>query len=179
MPVIRTYKCNDCGDLFEVMLDSGNDGDPDCPYCARVMEWRPGMFSVKTNKSRALDITQSIIEEDYGLTDLKDSLREGDIAAKEPAPRSRDERDAIERVKHEAEQAMKDATKLSPEAQRFWNAGGQMGNLNVKSVIQNAKGTVPADRNPMNIISKGGKNGMLPVNYRLLTETGRMITIRK
>src|SRR5258707_8167239 len=85
MPVIRTYECTDCFTVFECMLDSGSDPDPECPQCSRVLEWRPGMFSVKTNKSRAIDVTQEIMETDYGLTNFKEAPREGDVSAIMPS----------------------------------------------------------------------------------------------
>lgn len=180
--IIRTYRCNDCGDAFEVTLDSGDAGDPDCPYCAQVLQWQPTSFSIKTNRSRALDITQEIVEQDYGLSDMKDGLREGDIAAKTPI-RSRAEREAIEKLENDARQLAQNANNLSPAAQNFFGGGQKTGlnpmNLDVKSVLQNAKGSVPADRNPMDMLAKAGRKGELPVNYRLLTEHGRTITVRK
>src|SRR6266568_3768819 len=100
--IIRSYLCNDCGDKFEITFDNGDEPDPVCPYCRdMVLQWQPGMFSIKTGKSRAMDATQDILERDYGLTDFNDNLREGDVAAK-TLVRSREEREAIEKVEADA-----------------------------------------------------------------------------
>ena len=95
--IIRTYRCNDCQELFEVTCES-SDGDPDCPFCARELVWQPKSFAITTTKSKAVDVTQQIMEEDYGLTDFNDNMREGDIAAKTPV-RPRAEREAIEQAR--------------------------------------------------------------------------------
>lgn len=185
MPVIRTYKCNDCSKLFEVVLESGNDGDPPCPFCDQVLAWQPGMFSIKTNKSRALDLTQQIVEEDYGLTDMRDNLREGDVAAKTPVKTAvdREQDDALQR---DLRELAANPERMHPAARTFFGgppgalgvpAGG--GQISVQSVIQNAKGAVPADRNPMALLSQAGKQGQLPINYKLLTEHGQQLNVRK
>lgn len=115
--IIRTYRCEDCGDTFDVTCES-NDGDPDCPFCSKVLAWQPERFSIGTNKSRALDVTQQIIEQDYGLSDLNDNLREGDIAAKGPAPLTTSQVEAENRAMAEA------AQQLDPKVKQFWGGGG-------------------------------------------------------
>lgn len=127
MPVIRTYECLDCLTVFEVTLDSGNDGDPDCPNCNRVLEWRPGMFSIATNKSKAMNVTQQIMEEDYGLTNWKDGNREGDVAAIIPSE-TRAQRDARERATAAVDMELAKAKPALNDAQAeaikgFWGAG--------------------------------------------------------
>jgi hypothetical protein len=182
MPVIRTYNCNDCNQLFEVVLESGNDGDPPCPYCDKVLDWKPGMFAIKTNKSRALDITQQIVEEDYGLTNLKDNLREGDVAAMTP-PKTAVDREQDDALQRDLRDLAANPDRLSPAARNFFGGGAggpfQGQNLSVQSVIQNAKGSVPADRNPMALLAEAGKKGELPLNYKLLTDQGQQITVRR
>jgi hypothetical protein len=101
--IIRTYRCNDCLEVFEVSLESGSDGDPDCPYCAKELVWQPHAFSIRTNKSRAVDYTQKVLEEDYGLTDWKDNNKEGDVAFKAPVETTAD-REAKEKMSREIQE---------------------------------------------------------------------------
>src|SRR5215468_8962151 len=94
--IIRTYACEDCGWQFEVHCESSSDPDPECPQCAKVLEWVPVRLNIGTVKSKALDVTQKIIEEDFGLSDLNDRNREGDVAYKAAPPVQTAEREAIE-----------------------------------------------------------------------------------
>src|SRR5262245_10376379 len=92
----RTYACDDCETQFEVDCESGNDGDPDCPNCSKVLQWVPARVNIGTVKGKAIDVTQKIIEEDFGLTNLNDNNREGDVAYKAAAPMQTAERENIE-----------------------------------------------------------------------------------
>jgi len=102
--IIRTYMCKDCEQEFEVTCES-NDGDPDCPNCARVLDWQPGMFAITGNKAKAVDITQKILEQDYGLSNFKDNNREGDVGVITPPEASTSEREKVLRTLSEAAQA--------------------------------------------------------------------------
>jgi len=95
--IIRTYACDDCGENFEVECESGDTGDPDCPNCTKVLQWIPARFNIGTHKGKAIDVTQKIIEEDFGLTNLNDNNREGDVAYRPTPVMQTDERDEIER----------------------------------------------------------------------------------
>jgi len=122
--IIRTYECLDCLTTFEVTCESSDAGDPDCPNCNRVLEWRPGMFSIATNKSKAMNVAQQILEEDYGLNNFKDNSREGDIAAIIPsettAQREQRER-ATAAVEMEMAKTKPQITDAQAEAVRaFW-----------------------------------------------------------
>ena len=102
--IIRTYSCADCEQEFEVTCES-SDGDPDCPTCSQVLEWRPGGFNIIGNKGKAVDLTQKILEEDYGLTNFKDNTREGDVHGIVAPPAGTAEREAGIRQMSEAAQA--------------------------------------------------------------------------
>src|SRR6516162_5916553 len=99
--IYRTYQCIDCNYIFEIECESSSTEDPPCPECDKVLDWVPGMFSIKTERSRAVDYTQKVIEEDYGLTDLKDNNREGDVAFKPPPPMHTHERETVEQAVRE------------------------------------------------------------------------------
>src|SRR5215470_17509578 len=94
--VIRTYLCEECNTQFEVACESGSDGDPDCPNCAVVLQWVPSRMNIGTVKSKAIDYTQKMVEQDYGLSNMNDGNREGDVAYKAPAPMQTNERETIE-----------------------------------------------------------------------------------
>jgi len=60
-----------------------DDPDPPCPNpdCDKVLEWRPQSFAIGgSHAGKAVDLTQSIMEQDYGLTNFKDNARTGDTA---------------------------------------------------------------------------------------------------
>ena len=179
MPIIRTYKCDVCDHVFEVTCES-NDDDPFCPSCDRVLDWVPGMFSVKTNRSRALDLTQNIIEGDYELSDLKDNLREGDVAAKGPPPAQGEERAWREQIENDNRALAASVSNISPQAKQFFSGAGGAQQANVgAAAFADAKAHRAENAYAMDLFSQGGRRGEHTMNYRLLTEHGRTITVRK
>jgi hypothetical protein len=97
MALVRTYECPDCGARFDKLHFSRDEPPPDCPGCvakaavpppaaadASAPKQRPrhvpGGFSIGGNASKAGDIAQDILEKDYGMTDIRDRQREGDIS---------------------------------------------------------------------------------------------------
>jgi DNA-directed RNA polymerase subunit RPC12/RpoP len=174
--IIRTYRCNECSEVFEVTCESA-DGDPDCPYCTKEMVWQPTRFAIGTTKGKAVDMTQRILENDYGLTDFKDNLREGDVAAKEPV-RPKDEREAIAAVEEQARQmtATPDALRGKPGA--FWAGGSGGAPVNVAAAaLADAKAS-KGQHVGMEMFNEAAKRGHLPTHYRLVDEHGRQITRR-
>ncbi len=86
MAVVRHYEC-DCGCKFEKFHFEKPIELPECPACSILT--RPGAqvpagFSIGSSKSKAMDLTQKIVEEDYGMSNMKDNLRVGDVAAMTP-----------------------------------------------------------------------------------------------
>lgn len=72
MPVIREYRCNDCGALFESMSQ-----DPECPTCSgaepeRVFLTPPG---IKSPQTAFKDETVKGLAADFGLSNM--SNRDG------------------------------------------------------------------------------------------------------
>ena len=70
MPVIREYRCNDCGQLFESMSQ-----DPECPTCSaeepeRVFLTPPGIKSPQTARSDAIvrDLAAA-----HGMSDMSNA----------------------------------------------------------------------------------------------------------
>jgi len=177
--IIRTYRCNDCGDTFDVTCESA-DGDPDCPFCAKVLQWQPERFSIGTNRSRALDLTQNIIENDYQLSDLKDNLREGDVAAKGPPPAQGEERAWRERIEQDNRDLAASVNNMVPQAREFFSGAGGPRQVNVAAAaFSDAKANRKENQRAMDLFASGGRKGEHTMNYRLLTEHGRTITVRK
>jgi hypothetical protein len=85
MPVTRRYECDECAYQWTFLHLNRDEPYPDCPQCAEsAARSMPTLFAITTNKAKAIDMAQKIAEEDYGMTDMNDNLREGDIAVKAP-----------------------------------------------------------------------------------------------
>jgi hypothetical protein len=174
MPVIRTFGCDDCGLTFEV-TQGMDDPHPECPRCCQVLEWRPTSFAIVGNKSRAIDVTQKIMEQDYGYSNFNDNMREGDVAAKPAAAATGAQIDAeIRQVAQYAAQTTGAPPLTNTQAEMakaFW-AGGQtpLQNVPAAEMLNNAKASTALanaeGRNPMNLLHKAGKKGQLrtPIN---------------
>lgn len=85
MPVTRTYLCDDCGLEFRKFHMSRDEPAPDCPRCDEATRQIPGGFNITTHKAKAVDYAYKVAEEDYGLTNMRDNLREGDTIVKGPS----------------------------------------------------------------------------------------------
>ena len=176
--IVRTYRCDDCGEVFDVTCES-NDGDPDCPQCSKVLQWQPQRFAIGgSNIGKAADVTQRVLEADYGLTNFSDNLREGDVAAKTPA-RSREEREAMERVERDAAELAATPAKLVPQVQQFWS-GSHPAQVNVAAAaLADAKANAKQNSRNMDLLMSAGKRGEAALDYRFLTDTGRTIKVRR
>ena len=85
MPVTRTYLCDDCGYRFTQFHMNRDEPAPECPACYAATHSIPGGFNITTHKAKAVDLAQKIAEEDYGMTNMRDNSREGDVAALPPS----------------------------------------------------------------------------------------------
>ena len=148
--IIRTYRCDDCQQVFEVTLDSGNDGDPDCPSCTKVLDWVPTRFATTTVKTKAVKVAQDILEQDYGLTNWKDGNREGDVAAIMPAPtrQQTEEQAKIAReVQQMAEQARLPPASMKDAPQGVWGNSGRPANpMMMSTLLASAKASMSDPR---------------------------------
>ena len=96
MKLQRKYRCLDCGHrwvkTFTVDPSSPEIVDPPCPQCEHQPAPTPARIaapSIKTNKSRAVDIAWDIAQQDHGLTNMRDNMCEGDVGYIEPPQPSR------------------------------------------------------------------------------------------
>jgi hypothetical protein len=80
MPVLFDYECGDCGARFEHLKMNREEPDPECQACLVIARKMPPRVNIGTNRGRAVDIAQAEVEA-QGFTNMKDNLREGDVAA--------------------------------------------------------------------------------------------------
>lgn len=102
--IIRTYRCNDCSEVFDVSFENGDMPEPECPFCKIELQWMPRSFNISTNKGKAVDIAQKSIEADFGLTNFNDHTKEGETVAMGPRPETTSETDQTMQALHEIAQ---------------------------------------------------------------------------
>lgn len=175
--ITRSYECIDCNTLFEADHASGDEPFPDCPVCSKVLEWRPKPFAITGIKSKAIDITQEILETDYQLSNIKDNNREGDVAAIMPTETTQ-QREARMRIESEVKELaaqVKGAPENNAQAaavSAFW--GGPAGQaatpntLMAQTLIASAKTGPQSGVDAMAGLHRMGKAGQLPNNFRIV-----------
>ena len=94
MKVARNYICNGCSKKWRVVFNERPSNDkPVCPECG-LGKIETSTFDPSAGKapayggsmmSKAVDETYKMAERDYGMTDMRDNLRQGDIAMKIPS----------------------------------------------------------------------------------------------
>lgn len=86
MSIVRTYLCDSCGTKFDKLHFDRNELPPECPGCAAIEARQvPAGFSIGGgNASRAGDLAYDVLEKDYGFSDMKDRVHEGEIGVKTP-----------------------------------------------------------------------------------------------
>lgn len=174
--IYRTYACGDCDTVFEVACES-KDGDPPCPVCSKVLEWRPTRIAIGgSTEGKAVKIAQDIMENDYGLSNYKDNNKEGDVGYIDPTRKTASEQDAV--MQRESEAGREVLTRLAhvaPEHQKsvdnFFGAQtvrvGQ-NSIPASQMIAAGKMGPAAGVNPMELLHKAGREGKLPTNFRMI-----------
>lgn len=81
MPIVRTYICEDCNHLIEVVLsqDEWDAPAPWCPQCAERnmrQEFKAPAIG-GSHRARAVALAEEIAEQDYGVADMKIEGKEG------------------------------------------------------------------------------------------------------
>jgi hypothetical protein len=122
----RTYGCNECNLEWTVTHDSSDEPYPPCPVCTIKATWRPKPLRIKTNRSRAMDVAQSVAE-GMGLSNMKDNTREGESVYMAPSAPTTTENEA---VMHQTVDAMRQlanrsAGTISKPMADFLSATGQ------------------------------------------------------
>ena len=132
MAIVRTYLCESCGTKFDKLHFDRSEPAPECPGCQALdSKQAPSGFAIGgSNTSRAVDLTQSILEKDYGLSNFKDNLRAGETAAPTLAP------------------------SLQPVAQKFWKPSGDI----IAAARQGAAISKAEGKNPLTMIQRVSKS---------------------
>jgi hypothetical protein len=174
--ITRTYQCLDCHTMFEVDHDRADEPEPPCPACDVTLQWVPKSFNIGTNKGKALDMTQRILEEDYQVPNFRDNMREGDTAAI-AEPEVKEMKEAKERLRDEVRaEANKMDEQNNPEVQRslkIFFGGGDSGmfQANLPAALSGAKtgpGAFTPESNPIARLHRAGQQGYLPNNMRIV-----------
>lgn len=80
--IIREYRCPDCGEVFEHFHASYDDPPLEThALCKARLEKLPSVFRTRGTALKAANAMYRIAEEDMGVTNMKDNLREGEVAA--------------------------------------------------------------------------------------------------
>lgn len=119
MPVTRTYLCNDCKEQFEVTC-APNDGDPDCPHCAVVLQWKPVRFAIGGSTiGKAAKVAQDIMEKDYSMSNIKDAKYEGETAYVTPTTTTAQN----DQLSQQMSEVVQQRPQMLPAAKEFFKAG--------------------------------------------------------
>ena len=130
MAIVRTYKCGDCGAQFEHFHASRDEPAPECPGCKALESQKvPSGFTIGGgNAAKAGDIAQDILEKEFGMSDIRDRQREGDIATITPPH-------------------------LRPAVDNMWKAGGDV----IAAAKAGAAAAAKEGRNPLGLMQKASK----------------------
>lgn len=199
----RYYVCDLCDHKFSIMCSKG-DPDPECPKCnlvadidetterelgeARIRKMvdegrAPGVLGVK---SKAIDYVQSMAENDYGLTDMRDNTRPGEANFKPESPLSNV--DATERAR-EVMQVIAQQPALTPVSphihaisgaadprETYWGGSGSLQGAagppggapaNIAASAPAASVTRAEGNDPVAKLHAAGQQGLLGNNYEV------------
>lgn len=93
----RTYQCDDCGYRIECRVVTGDEAAPDCPKCETITRKEITSPHIQNGALvKAVGIAEDMMRNDYGMTNMRDNLRPGDVAAMAPAPMQTAERNVIQ-----------------------------------------------------------------------------------
>lgn len=190
----RKYRCDVCEHIFEARHESPDEPPPDCPACVQLGQavgqplYIPPMPGIGTTKGKAIDLAQQMAEEDYGLTDMNDNQRAGDIAFKGPAPMQTAESDQL--IHTMAQYAAQTGAAPLPEgprapdgtrqvlvdpalqAQNYWqgNAGGSAeGTVGQGAAAKAASDAAKAQGiDPVGILEAGRQSGNMPLRLNVM-----------
>lgn len=154
----RTYQCEECEQFFTVECNS-DDPDPKCPNpaCDQVLEWRPQGFAIGGSvESKAVDYTQKVMEQDYGLSNFKDNVQAGETGI----VRRQETKVETEMVEREMREQFAAIAADPQKTAQFWGASGgtptTMGSATGQSMIQMAK-VGPQGPDPMAMLHSRAK----------------------
>jgi DNA-directed RNA polymerase subunit RPC12/RpoP len=143
MAIYGTYACDDCNVEFKGWRESEGPY-PDCPHCGTKGGWAPQAPNIIGVKAKAIDIAQKVAEETFGLTDMNDNNRPGDIVVKSPSPIQTAESEAITREYMAMTNAPPEiAPHLQGYVKSFFGAA-EAGNMPSANPMAQIQGAAPA-----------------------------------
>ena len=164
------YQCTECKYEWRVVHESSDDPVPDCPQCLEAATYMPPMPGLLTSKSAAIDFAQKVAEEDFGLTNMRDNQREGDVAAMGPTPETRQAADdMVRQMKQMAEQTAAQGAQVANAIQTagagdgFWKQNPTQNVADASggaAAVQRAEGTDPVG------LLEAGKSRGITTNMR-------------
>lgn len=183
----RRYQCDVCEHIFEDRVSSADAPLPDCPKCPKPvaaaspsaplpgtgLTWKAPMPALLTTKAKAIDYTQKMAEEVYGLTDMNDNQRAGDIAYKPPAPMHTAEIEKLTREMAEAGMAL-NAIPLEhrEKAANYWQGGAGAAaetTIATEAIYKPAAAAARAQGvEPIAILEEGRKTGSMPMRMEVV-----------
>lgn len=155
MAKARHYQCKkeDCGHKWWQEYQGGDASNQVfCPLCG---DHKGKMHPVAVNTcqtgkfGKAAGVMQDMLEKDYGMTNLKDNLREGDVAAVVDNP--------VSKASNEMGGMFAPAPSGAPSAPGGMNAQALLAGAKAYTAQSNAEG-----RNPMNMFHQAAKKGYVP-----------------
>jgi len=177
MAIYGTYHCDECDRQFKGWRES--DGPyPDCPTCNFGGSWAPQAPTIRGPEARArakaIDMAQDIAEKDYGMTDINDNQRAGDIAAVAPTQIQTAEADAITREVMAASNAPPAvAEHLKGWVQNYFGATMPTGQGPTMDTLAQIQGAAPAAAearaagvDPVGLLSQAKGHGVGIQNIR-------------
>lgn len=205
----RMYRCPDCGHEWKHWHISKTEPAPPCElgcdesaivddeaearrgHMADILASQQAPARGGSNRAKAVDMAYNMAEEQYGMTDMKDNLREGDMAFTKPAAVQTAEAEQITRELVQAG-ATPEAAQQTTAAIRgqFWQhekgeqprmmqapqvgagPGAQlMQAVNSQPLAVASAGAAAARRegvDPVALLHKAGKQGALGKDYNVV-----------
>lgn len=164
--ILVKCKCGKCKRLYKNWIDKSAPEDevPPCTYChppppiAAVTR-----MNIGTNKGKAIDYVQKYAEQQFGMTDMRDNLREGDIAAKLTPAQSKIA-DEMKLMQKAVNDPLSLTTTQREMARTFWGGTGQGSAFSLPNANQLLAGAKAGARaanaeglNPLTMLHSGLK----------------------
>lgn len=177
--ILRKYRCTDCGGAFEQRVASRDAPAPECPTCAAATQAIPSMPAVRASPEAraavdAVDLTWDIAQKDFGMTNMNDHVRPGDVVAKGPPPMQTSERQAVQQEVAEL-LGPAAAEHLSPDQQLkvkdFWQGGmgaPAVGSEQMGAARAASQDAVNAKVDALSVLEAGKQSGTMRPRYDVL-----------
>ena len=178
----RRLRCTDCEHVFEVRVERREDPLPECPMCTQASAALPSMPAVRASpearaKVDAVEMAWKMAQEDYGMTDMRDHVKPGDVVAKGPAPMQTAERQSIQQEIAELVGPAA-AEQLNPDqqlqVQDFWKGPTQapaVGAEQMGAARAASQDAVAAGVDALSVLEKGKVSGTMAPRDQVLARS--------